>query len=74
MSLETGTTVVRGLGPRQNADAVANAIARAIERPVPEVYPWFTSRALVWFNAFAPGLCDRVVQRFGRKPLQRGQR
>jgi NADP-dependent 3-hydroxy acid dehydrogenase YdfG len=71
MSHETGTTVVRGPGPRQDAEAVADAIARAIERPVPEVYPLFKSRALVWLNAFAPGFCDRVVQRFGRKPLQR---
>jgi len=74
MSHETGTTVVRGPGPRQDADAVADAIAHAIERPVPEVYPFFKSRALVWLNAFAPGFCDRIVQRFGRKPLQREQR
>jgi short-subunit dehydrogenase len=71
MSHETGTTVARGPGPRQDADAVANAIARAIERPVPEVYPLFKSRALVWLNAFAPGFCDRLVQRFGRKPIRR---
>jgi len=68
MSRETGTTVVRGPGPRQSVDAVADAIARAIERPVPEVYPYFKSRGLVWLNAFAPGFCDRVVKRFGRKP------
>ena len=74
MSQETGTTVVRGPGPRQDAEAVADAIARAIERPVPEVYPWFKSRALVWLNAFAPGFCDRIVQRFGCKPLQREPR
>ena len=74
MSHETGTTVVRGPGPRQDVETVADAIARAIERPVPEVYPLFKSRALVWLNAFAPGFCDRVVQRFGRKPLQRERR
>jgi short-subunit dehydrogenase len=70
MSQETGTTVVRGPGPKQSADDVANAIARAIERPTPEVYPFFKSRALVWLNAVAPGIADRVVQRFGRKPLR----
>jgi len=70
MSQETGTTVVRGPGPRQGVDTVADAIARAIERPVPEVYPYFKSRALVWLNAFAPGLADRMVQRFGRKPVR----
>ncbi len=70
MSQETGTTVVRGPGPRQSVDTVADAIARAIERPVPEVYPYVKSRALVWLNAFAPGLADRMVQRFGRKPVR----
>src|SRR5438093_8830008 len=69
MSQETGTTVVRGPGPRQSVDIVADAIARAIERPVPEVYPYFKSRALVWLNAFAPGLADRMMQRCGRKPV-----
>jgi len=69
MSRETGTPVTRAFGPRQRVEDVADAIARAIERPVPEVYPHATSRALVWLNALAPGLCDRVVKRFGRKPV-----
>src|SRR5262245_27180605 len=71
MSRETGTTIARSThGPRQHVTIVADAIARAIERPVPEVFPHFKSRALVWANAFAPGFCDRVVRRFGRKPLR----
>lgn len=70
MSRETGTTVSRTSGPRQDVRVVADAIARAIERPVPEVFPYFKSRALVWANAIAPGFCDRVVQKFGRKPLR----
>jgi short-subunit dehydrogenase len=70
MSRETGTEVTRAFGPRQSVDAVADAIARAIERPVPEVYPYSRARALVWLNAVAPGLCDRVVKRFGRKPVR----
>jgi NADP-dependent 3-hydroxy acid dehydrogenase YdfG len=70
MSRETGTTVTRAFGPRQDAGRVADAIARAIARPVPEVFPHFTSRGLVWLNTFAPGICDRVVKRFGRKPVQ----
>jgi NAD(P)-dependent dehydrogenase (short-subunit alcohol dehydrogenase family) len=70
MSRETGTTVVRGGGPKQSVEHVADAIARALARPAPEVYPLRKSRALVWLNAFAPGLTDRVVQRFGRKPLR----
>src|SRR5262249_28955207 len=70
MTRETGTTVTRAHGPRQSAAFVADAIARAVERPVPEVFPHFKSRALVWANTFAPGLTDRVVKRFGRKPLR----
>ena len=70
MSRETGTTIVRALGPRQDTAVVADAIARAIEHPVPEVFPHFKSRALVWLNAAAPGLCDRLVKRFGRKPVR----
>jgi short-subunit dehydrogenase len=67
---ETGAPVERAFGPRQHVDTVAAAIARAIERPVAEVYPHAWSRGLVIFNAVAPGLCDRFVQRFGRKPTR----
>jgi short-subunit dehydrogenase len=69
MSRETGTPVERSFGPRQSPERVADAIARAIEHPAPEVYPYATSRALVWLNALAPGVCDHVVKRFGRKPV-----
>jgi short-subunit dehydrogenase len=70
MSRETGTEVTRAMGPRQTVDTVADAIARAIHRPVPEIYPYATSRALVILNALAPGFTDRVVKRFGRKPVR----
>src|SRR5206468_3061349 len=70
MSRETGAAVTRAHGPRQHVDAVADAIARAIDRPVPEIYPYFNSRFLVILNAFAPGLTDRIVKRFGRKPIR----
>src|SRR5262245_3076499 len=70
MSRETGTTVTRAAGPRQDAGVVGDAIARAIDHPVPEVFPHFKSRALVWANTFMPGWTDRVVKRFGRKPLR----
>src|SRR6516162_427221 len=69
MSRETGTIVTRR-GPRQHVSVVADAITRAIAHPVAEVYPHFPSRALVWLNAFAPALTDRVVKRFGRKPVR----
>lgn len=70
MARETGTTVTRAHGPRQDVTTVAEAIARAIDHPVPEVFPHFKSRSLVWLNTFAPGLTDRVVKRFGRKPIR----
>jgi short-subunit dehydrogenase len=68
MTRETGADVGRSAGPSQSAEQVADAIAKAIERPVPEVYPYAKARGLVWLNAFAPGFCDRLVKRFGRKP------
>jgi short-subunit dehydrogenase len=70
MSQRTGTLVTRAAGPRQHASVVADAIAGAIEHPVPEVFPHFKSRALVWANTFAPGFTDRVVKRFGRKSVR----
>jgi len=56
-------------GPRQSPEVVANAVARAIEHPVPEVYTFRPSKALAVFNALAPGWCDRIVKRWGRKPI-----
>jgi NADP-dependent 3-hydroxy acid dehydrogenase YdfG len=74
MSRETGTTVTRAMGPRQSVDTVADAIARSLDRPVPEIYPHAKSRALVILNALAPGITDRIVKRFGRKPVRRDPR
>jgi short-subunit dehydrogenase len=74
MSRETGSVVTRAMGPRQSVETVAEAIARGIDRPVPEIYPHFKSRALVVLNALAPGFTDRVVKRFGRKPVRGEQR
>lgn len=74
MSRETGTAVTRAAGPRQSVEQVADAIAKAIRRPVPEVYPYAKSRALVILNALAPGFTDGLVKRFGRKPVGREQR
>lgn len=59
----------RALGPRQDASEVADAIARAIDRPVAEVYPYKKARGLVLLNAFAPAFCDRLVKKWGRKPI-----
>jgi len=71
MSLETGTEVRRSAGPSQSAEHVANAIAAAIARPVPEVYPHRLSRGLVILNALVPAFCDRLVKKYGRKPADR---
>jgi len=68
MTRESGHAT-RARGPRQSADQVAAAIARAIERPVPEVFPHRLSRGLAVLNAVAPGFCDRLVKRWGRTPL-----
>jgi short-subunit dehydrogenase len=57
-------------GPRQPAEAVADAIARALDRPVPEVYPHRLSRGLAILAAIAPGFCDRIVKRWGRQPIR----
>jgi short-subunit dehydrogenase len=74
MSRETGTEVTKAFGPRQSVEQVAEAIARGIDRPVPEIYPHFKSRALVILNSLAPGFTDRLVKQFGRKPVRREQR
>ena len=58
---------VAGLGPKQSADHVAEAVVACVKRPRPDVYPHRSSRLLVLMNAVAPGLADRFVQRFGRK-------
>jgi short-subunit dehydrogenase len=63
---------VEGRGPRQSATHVGAAIVGAIERPRAEVYPYPPSRALVVLNALAPGVTDRLIRRFGRRPVVHG--
>jgi short-subunit dehydrogenase len=55
-------------GPKQDVSAVADAIARAIEAPVPEVFPYRRARLLGLVNAVAPGFTDRLTRRWGRQP------
>jgi short-subunit dehydrogenase len=59
----------RAGGPRQSAADVAEAIARGLRHPIPEIYPFRGARGLVLLNAIAPGLTDRIVKRWGRKPI-----
>jgi short-subunit dehydrogenase len=68
MTRESGHAT-RAAGPRQTAEHVAEAIAWAIERPTPEVYPYAMAKWLAVVNAVAPGFTDRLVKRWGRKPI-----
>jgi NADP-dependent 3-hydroxy acid dehydrogenase YdfG len=63
LARESGGPTVGGIGPQQKPEDVAAAIVRAALHPRAEVYPHFASRALVWLNAVAPGLVDRVARR-----------
>jgi short-subunit dehydrogenase len=68
MTRESGFAT-RGDGPKQQVSAVADAIAAAIERPRPEVFPYPAARLLGIMNALAPGFTDRLARRWGRKPI-----
>jgi short-subunit dehydrogenase len=65
MARDYGHTVA-GLGPRQSADLVAEAIVACVRRPRPEVYPHAKSRALPILSAIAPRFTDRLMRRYGR--------
>jgi short-subunit dehydrogenase len=65
---------VPGVGPRQTAATVAEAMLRCVRRPRPEVYPHGYSRGLTILNALAPGLCDRVVLRYARHRVESARR
>ena len=68
LARESGGDVEGALGPKQSVEEVAESVARAIEHPIPEIYPYKKSRVLVVLNAIAPGFADKMVQKFGRKP------
>jgi short-subunit dehydrogenase len=57
---------VSGSGPRQSPGVVADAVIRCIRSPRPEVYPYRAAHWLAIANVIAPGLTDRLVQRFRR--------
>ena len=59
---------VTGLGPRQDPDVVAAAIERCIKSPRPEVYPYRLAWWLLFANTVAPGLVDRFMRRYERRP------
>lgn len=66
-SRESGGRESGPLGPQQSATAVARAIVRCARRPRPEVYPYPAARLLVWLNALAPGVVDRIAARAGKR-------
>lgn len=68
MTKESGFAT-RASGPRQTAENVADSIAAAFDRPVPEIYPRRIARGLALLNVLAPGFTDKLVQRWGREPI-----
>ena len=68
MAREQGFAI-EGHGPRQSAPHVARAIVRGIESGQPEIYPHRASKLLSILGATLPGLADRIVRRYGRKPV-----
>jgi NADP-dependent 3-hydroxy acid dehydrogenase YdfG len=62
----SGDPSPKPFGPQQSAEKVARAIVGCAERPRPEIYPYWPSRAIVWVNAVAPGLVDYFAARAAR--------
>jgi short-subunit dehydrogenase len=58
------------IGRVQAAEEVAAAILRCVERPKAEVYPLLESRFVVWVNAIAPVLLDRLMLRYLKERLR----
>jgi NAD(P)-dependent dehydrogenase (short-subunit alcohol dehydrogenase family) len=63
---------VEGLGPRQDADVVAAAIADCIAKPKAEVYTHASAWYLAILGVVAPAITDRLVKKYGRRrPVRR---
>ena len=60
----------RAQGPKQSPDNVAEAIVRAIRKPIPEIYPYRPSKGLAVLNSLFPGLTDTLTKRWGREPIR----
>jgi short-subunit dehydrogenase len=56
-----------GLGPSQTAGHVARSVARCLERPRPEVYPYGRAKLLAILSVVVPAFTDGFVSRFGRR-------
>jgi len=64
------TAKFKAMGHIQSANEVATAIVRCIKKPKAEVYPYGLSRLLVWGNAVAPSLIDKIMSRFFRERIR----
>jgi NADP-dependent 3-hydroxy acid dehydrogenase YdfG len=58
---------VEGKGPKQDAEAVAEAVLRCLAHPRGEVFPYGPVRWLRLANAISPTLVDRFMRRFSRR-------
>jgi short-subunit dehydrogenase len=58
---------VRGIGPSQSADRVAEAIVSCMVSPRAEVYPYRKAWLLAVLSVVAPAQADRFVKKFGRR-------
>lgn len=70
---KTSGFATRAHGPRQSPDNVAEAIARTIRKPRPEVWPYYPGKGLAVLGALWPAFCDRLVKRWGREPIRDAQ-
>ena len=61
--------LVKGKGPKQSADRVAQAIVECMVNPRAEVYPFGQAKWLAVLSVVAPTLADRFVKRFGRRAV-----
>ena len=64
------TAKFKAMGHIQSAGEVATAIVRCIKQPKAEVYPYGVSRLLVWANALAPSIVDKVLMRVLRERIR----
>src|SRR5262249_15707271 len=60
----------KSVGHIQSANEVARSIVQCIRQPRAEVYPYRTSRLLVFANAVAPSFVDKVMTRVFRERIR----
>ncbi|MBI2528271.1 MAG: SDR family NAD(P)-dependent oxidoreductase [Candidatus Rokubacteria bacterium] len=59
--VEPSRMVFPRMGAVQSVEQVARAILRCVQRPRPEVYPYWPARLLAVLNATSPGAVDRLI-------------